>query len=241
MSAMCGRIVQSGGVLRLSIVEGLKAGGSRMLSLPPRYNGAPSQDLLVIRENHQTGERSIDLLRWGLIPHRCKDPSGGRKPINARAETVTRLPSFRDGYARRRCIVPVNAFYEWQATKFGKQPFAVAMANGAPFALGGIWENWKSPETGQWIRTFCILTTPANAPVNDIHQRMPLILAAADYGRWLGQEPDPADLLRTYGGADMTMWPISDRVNSPKNDDAAVLAGITMPAPAEPLLSHRIS
>jgi len=234
---MCGRIVQSGGVLQLSIVEGLGAPDSRVLSLPPRYNGAPSQEFLVIRENHQTGRRSIDVLRWGLIPHRCKDPTGGRKPINAKAETVATLPTFREAYARRRCIVPVNGFYEWQATKVGKQPHAVAMANGEPFGLGGIWENWWSQRTGQWIRTFCILTTPANALVSRIHDRMPLILSAADYGRWIGKDPDPADLLGVHRTANMAIWPISNRVNSPKNDDAAVFAGIDTAIRGEPTQS----
>jgi putative SOS response-associated peptidase YedK len=234
---MCGRIVQSSGVLQLSIVEGLGAPDSRVLSLPPRYNATPSQELLVIRENHQTGRRSIDGLRWGLITHRCKDPTGGRKPINAKAETVATRPTFRDAYARRRCIVPVNGFYEWQATKVGKQPYAVAMANGEPFGLGGIWENWWSQRTGQWIRTFCILTTPANALVSRIHDRMPLILSAADYGRWLGKEPDPADLLGVHRSANMVIWPISNRVNSPKNDDATVFAGIDTTIRGEPTQS----
>jgi putative SOS response-associated peptidase YedK len=233
---MCGRIVQSSGVLQLSIVEGLGVPDGRLVSLPPRYNGAPSQDLLVIRENHQTGRRSIDVLRWGLIPHGCTDPSGGRKPINAKAETVARLPTFRDAYARRRCIIPVNGFYEWHTTKFGKQPYAVAMANGDPFALGGIWENWKSQRTGQWIRTFCILTTPANTLVSRIHDRMPLVLSAHDYGRWLGQEPDPADLLGVHSSTNMVIWPLSNRVNSPKNDDAAVLARIDAPIRGESML-----
>jgi putative SOS response-associated peptidase YedK len=235
---MCGRIVQSSRVLQLSIVEGLGAPDGRLLSLPPRYNGAPSQDLLVIRENHRTGRRSIDVLRWGLIPHGCTDPSGGRKPINAKAETVARLATFRDAYAHRRCIIPVDGFYEWQATKFGKQPYAVAMANGEPFALGGIWENWRSQRTGQWIRTFCILTTPANTLVSRIHDRMPLILSAENYGRWLGQERDPADLLRVHSSDNMAIWPISNRVNSPKNDDATVFAGIDTPIPGEPMPSR---
>jgi putative SOS response-associated peptidase YedK len=234
---MCGRIVQSGGVLNLAIVEGLGAPDGHLLSLPPRYNGAPSQGLLVIRENHQTGRRSIDLLRWGFIPHGCTDPSGGRKPINAKAETVARLATFRDAYARRRCIIPVNGFYEWQTTQLGKRPYAVAMANGKPFALGGIWENWRSQQTGQWIRTFCILTTPANNLVSPIHDRMPLILSAENYGRWLGQEPDPADLLRVHLSDNMAIWPISNRVNSPQNDDATVFAGIDTPIRGEPMQS----
>jgi putative SOS response-associated peptidase YedK len=148
----------------------------------PRHSGfrgqTPSQEILVIRENHDNGQRSLDLLRWGLIPHRCDDPAGGRKPILAKAETVATLPTFRNAYARRRCLVPVDGFFEWHATSEGKRPYAVAMRDGSPFAIGGLWENWKSPITGQWVRTFCIITTPANVIVSRIHQRMPLILPA---------------------------------------------------------------
>jgi len=227
---MCGRIIQSSDPLRLAIVEGLNTPDSRISRLKPRYNGAPSQELLVIRENHDTAERSLDLLRWGLIPHGCEDPAGGRRPINAKAETVARLPTFRDAYARRRCIVPVDGFFEWQATKEGRRPYAVAMRDGSPFAIGGLWENWKSPRSGQWIRTFCIITTPANVLVSRIHDRMPLILARADLERWLGAEKNPADLLRSYPSADVRMWPISTRVNSPNNDDPSILEPATVEA-----------
>ena len=96
---MCGRVIQSSGPLRLAIVEGLNVSDSRMGNVPPRYNAAPSQELLVIRQNHKTGERSLDLLRWGLIPYWCKDPKGGRKPINAKAESISTLPMFRDAYS----------------------------------------------------------------------------------------------------------------------------------------------
>jgi putative SOS response-associated peptidase YedK len=229
---MCGRIVQSSGPLRLAIVDGLEAVDSRFSRLKPRFNGAPSQELLVIRENHQIGERSLDLLRWGLIPHGCRDPAGGRKPVNAKAETVATLPTFRDAYARRRCIVPVDGFFEWHATREGKRPYAVAMQDGSPFGIGGLWENWKSPITGQWLRTFCIITTPANVLVSRIHDRMPLILARSDLERWLGPEPDPSDLLRAYPSADMRMWPISTRVNSAENDDAAILEPVKAAAEA---------
>jgi putative SOS response-associated peptidase YedK len=106
---MCGRIIQSSGPLRLGIVEGLDVRDSRMSNIPPRYNAAPSHELLVIRQNHKTGERSLDLIKWGLIPRSCQDPKGGRKPINAKAESVSRLPMFRDAYALRllrgfRCL-----------------------------------------------------------------------------------------------------------------------------------------
>ena len=108
---------------------------SRFHNYPPRWNGAPSQELLVIRRNHHTGEVSLDPLRWGLIPYWCEDPKGGRKPINAKCETVQRLPTFRDAYRKRRCIVPVDGFFEWKAIKGqrAKQPYAIAMKDGSPF------------------------------------------------------------------------------------------------------------
>lgn len=124
--------------------------------MPPRYNGAPSQDLWVIRRNPQTGEPSLDLLRWGLVPHLCAQKPKA-PPINAAAETIRtktfppeERPFFADAYARRRCIMPIDGFFEWKAVKGSKikQPFALAMKDGAPFGLGGLWENWKDPATG---------------------------------------------------------------------------------------------
>lgn len=125
---MCGRIIQSSSPLRLAIVDGLDVSDSRLGNIRPRYNGALSQELLVIRQNHKTGERSLDLIKWGLIPHWCTDPKGGRKPILARAESAAKLPMFRDAYAQRRCIVPVDGFFEWRPIKGArKQPYAIAM------------------------------------------------------------------------------------------------------------------
>jgi len=226
--AMCGRVIQSGGPLRYAIVDGMNVRDSRMHNYPPRWNAAPSQDLLVIRRNHKTGQISLDPLRWGLIPYWCSDPRGGRKPINAKCESVRDLPTFRDAYRMRRCIVPVDGFFEWKAIKGqkAKQPYAIAMKDGAPFGLAGIWENWKEPASGEWIRTFAIITTDANELVAEIHDRMPLILAPGDYARWLGEEPDPRDLMRPFPAAPMRMWPISTRVNKPENDDAAIVEPI---------------
>jgi putative SOS response-associated peptidase YedK len=168
---------------------------------------------------------SLDALRWGLIPYWSKDPSGGRKPINAKAETLRTLPSFSEAYRKRRCIVPVDGFFEWKAIKGkkAKQPFAIAMKDGSPFGIAGLWENWKDLKTGEWIRTFVIITTDANTLVADIHDRMPVILAPSDYTRWLGDEPDPHDLIRPFPSEAMRMWPISTRVNKPENDDATIL------------------
>jgi putative SOS response-associated peptidase YedK len=114
---MCGRVIQSSAPFRLAIVDGLDVRDSRFHNYPPRWNGAPSQELLVIRRNRKTGEVSFDPLRWGLIPYFCADPKGGRKPINAKCETVHTLPTFRDAYRRRRCILPVDGFFEWKAIK----------------------------------------------------------------------------------------------------------------------------
>jgi putative SOS response-associated peptidase YedK len=192
------------------------------------WNAAPSRNLLVIRRNHQTGGISLDPLRWGLIPHWCKDPSGGRKPINAKCETVRNLPTFRDAYRSRRRIVPVDGFFEWKSIKGqkAKQPYAIAMKDGRPFGTGGIWENWKDPATGEWIRTFAVITTDANELVADIHDRMPLILAPDDYVRWLSEEAEPNDLMRPFPSELMRMWPISTRVNKPENDDPSIIEPI---------------
>jgi putative SOS response-associated peptidase YedK len=210
---------------------------SRVHNYPPRWNGAPSQELLVIRRNHQTGEVSLDPLRWGLIPYWCQDPKGGRKPINAKGESVHSLPTFREAYRRRRCILPVDGFFEWKAIKGqkAKQPYAIAMKDGRPFGIGGLWENWKDPTSGEWMRTFAIITTDANELVAEIHDRMPLILAPTDYTRWLSDEPDPGDLMRPFPAEPMRMWPISTRVNKPENDDPSIVEPIAIATSAAQL------
>jgi putative SOS response-associated peptidase YedK len=132
---------------------------------------------------------------------------------------------FREAYAVRRCIVPVDGFFEWRAIRGArfKQPYAIAMKDGSPFGLAGLWENWRNPRTGEWERTFAIITVPSNDLVGQIHNRMPAILKPESYKRWLGPETDPHDLLITYPSEPMTMWPISTRVNSPDNDDPSLL------------------
>jgi putative SOS response-associated peptidase YedK len=135
------------------------------------------------------------------------------------------LPTFREAYRKRRCILPVDGFFEWKAIKGqkAKQPYAIAMKDGSPFGIAGIWENWKQAASGEWVRTFAILTTNANDLVADIHDRMPAILSPSGYTRWLSEEPDPRDLLRPFPSEAMRIWPISMRVNKPENDDASIL------------------
>jgi putative SOS response-associated peptidase YedK len=104
-----------------------------------------------------------------------------------------------------------------------KQPYAIATKDGSPFGIGGLWENWKDPTSGEWVRTFAIITTDANELVADIHDRMPLLLAPSDYTRWLRDEPDPGELMRRFPAEPMRMWPISTRVNKPENDDPSIV------------------
>jgi putative SOS response-associated peptidase YedK len=236
---MCGRVIQSSrpDVLSLRIVDGLEDRDNRIRgdNSPPRYNGAPSQELWVIRRNHETGERTLDKLRWGLIPswmtEKPKPP-----PINARCETVAKLPMFRRAYASRRAIIPIDGFYEWKAMRGAKakQPYALAMKDRSPFGVAGLWENWKDPSTGEWLRTFCVVTTNANDLVRRIHDRMTVILAPKDYDRWLGAEPDPSDLMAPFPAEPMAMWPVSTRVNSPRNDDPQLLDAVEDAAPTMP-------
>ena len=223
---MCGRVVQSSGPVRLAIVDGLDVHDSRLTNLPRRFNGAPGQELLVIRQNHKTGERSLDPIRWGLIPSWCDDAKGGRKPINGRGEAIATTRTFCEAYRVRRCILPVDAFYEWRPPP-GRQAYAIAMKDRSPFAIAGVWENWKSPG-GEWIRTFAVITSQANTLLADIHHRMPVILHTRDYDRWLGDDPDPRDLLAPFPSEPMQFWPIGPRVNSYRNDDAELLTEVAV-------------
>lgn len=204
---MCGRFVQASAPSNLALLKDVQLPDSRLSNWPPRYNAAPSQDFLLIRRNHQSRERSLDLLRWGLIPNWSREPGGGRKPINAKAETVATLSTFCEAYARRRAILPVDGFYEWKAAHGRKQPYVIAMKDCTPFGLAALWENWRDPKTGHWLRTFTIITVPANELLREVHPRMPAILEPKDYERWLGPEPDPREVMRSYPAELMTIWP----------------------------------
>jgi putative SOS response-associated peptidase YedK len=234
---MCGRITQKSnpkvlGLKIATLVEPLYTDNT-----PPRYNGSPGQEHWVIRQHPKTGERTMDRLWWGLIPYWTKDPKGGRKPINVKGETVASLPSFRDAYKRRRCLLPIDSFFEWKRIEGQKvkQPYAIGMQSGEPFALAGIWENWQRPGTEEWVRSFAVVTCAANEPMAEIHDRMPVIVPPETYDRWLGTlEPDPRDLLTPFPAGPMTKWPVSTQVNKPDNDDAAILEPVKGDGP--PLL-----
>lgn len=187
------------------------------------WNVAPRQDALVVRRHHETGERHLNLLTWGLVPAWTKELAAARRPINARAETVATSGMFRSAFAARRCIVPADAFYEWKVSAGAKQPYAVARGDGQPMAFAGLWEGWRAPD-GEVLRTFTIITTEANAVLAPIHARMPVVLEPADWPAWLGETSgDPAGLMRPAGEDVLRAWPVSTRVNNVRNDGPELL------------------
>lgn len=216
-----------------------------LASLPrlnPRYNIAPTQQVPVVRaaapapapgkeDSRDESRRRLDFLHWGLIPSWAKDSTIGARMINARSETAAEKPAFRSALRRRRCLVPADAFYEWKKLAKGKQPYCIRMRDGRPFAFAGLWERWRHPEGEgeeiEPIESFTILTTTANALMKSIHDRMPVIIPRQAYELWLDEEvQDPAklrDLLGPISGGLLEAYPVSKRINSPRNDDAACL------------------
>ena len=200
----------------------------------PTWNMAPSQDGMVVRRHPETGERRLDVLKWGLIPYWTKDLKAARKPSNARSETAATSGMFRGALAKRRAIVPCEAFFEWTATDTGKQPYAIARKDGAPLVFAGLWESWQSPE-GETVRSYTIMTTAANKPMEALHSRMPVILAEADWPVWLGeQEGDAMELLCPAGDDVLHWWPVSRAVNNVRNNGAELLDRIDGPAAPPP-------
>lgn len=230
---MCGRYASTLPAEALARIFATAPAGRE---IPSRWNVAPGQEAPVVRRHPASGARRLDLLRWGLVPHWTADPKTGRHPINARAETAPTAPMFRDAFARRRCLVPAAAFYEWQAPPAGatgkppsklppKLPWAIARADGAPLAFAGLWEGWRGPD-GAVLRSFVILTTPANAAIAPIHERMPAILEPEAWPLWLGEtEGDATGLLRP-SAAPLRLWRVSTAVNSPAHDGAALLDAV---------------
>jgi len=195
--------------------------------LAPRYNIAPTQQIAVVRAGD--AGRTLSMMRWGLVPSWAKELSIGARMINARAETAAEKPAFRSAMKQRRCLIPADGFYEWQAQPGGKQPFHIRMADGRPFAFAGLWEQWRTPE-GQWLETCTILTTSANELMRQLHDRMPVIIPPEQYALWL----DPAlhdteplqELLTPYPAEEMTARPVSKAVNKVGNDDPSLLAPV---------------
>ena len=225
---MCGRFSAQ---LPPELLRQLFQTRNPLVNAAPSWNVAPTDPAMVVRTHKPSAERRLDVLRWGLVPHFTKDLKAARRPINARAETVASSGMFRDALAQRRCLVPMAAFYEWKATEAGKQPYAIARADGVPLALGGVWEGWRDP-AGEVLRSFAIITTAANGDMAWLHERMPLILEPADWPLWLGEtEGDHAALMRPAAAGVVRLWPVSRLVNSVRNDGPHLLDEVADPGP----------
>jgi putative SOS response-associated peptidase YedK len=192
-------------------------------NLNPTWNMAPTMDAPTVRLDRETGERHLDVLKWGLVPYFTKDLKKARKPINARRETVATSGMFREAFAKRRCLVPAAAYYEWLDGPNGKVPFAVARLDGDPVVFGGMWEEWRSPD-GEKLRTFATITTEANKQLSVIQDRMPVIIEREDWPLWLGEaEGDPKSLLKAAPEDVLRVWPVDKKVGNFRNDGPELL------------------
>jgi len=195
--------------------------------LAPSYNIAPQSFQPVVRINPENGERELTVMRWGLVPFWSKDGKAPFSTINAKSESVSTSPTFREAWKQRRCLVPAEWFYVWQKVDDRtKQPFAIAREDDDMFAFAGLWESWKDKETGQRLRTFTILTTDPNELMEPIHNRMPVILHPRDYHRWLAPTDPahlPVDLLRPYPAEGMKVWRVGKEVGNTRNNDPSLI------------------
>ena len=220
---MCGRFIQAASGEVLARQFGL----ALPVDYSPRYNVAPSQRVVGIRAAAD-GARELAWLRWGLIPAWSPEPRLKYSTINARAETVADKPTYRQAFRQRRCLIPVDGFYEWQKTEGRKQPHCIGLADGAPFVFAGLWERWE--REGQVVESCTILVTQANQRIAAIHDRMPVILDATEYDAWLEptiRDPDQLlPLLRPYRAEGVTLWPVGFQINRPKSEGPELMAKI---------------
>ncbi len=225
---MCGRFTLTTPAEILAQAFGLEV----TPELSPRYNIAPSQPVAVVRSATAGSARELGMAQWGLVPAWPGKPWTRGALINARSETVARAPAFRTAFARRRCLIPADGFYEWRSPSQGraKQPFYIRLEDGRPFAFAGLWEPGVG---GTDLDTCAILTTEPNDVVRAVHDRMPMILGSSDYGRWLADSPpSPSQLgqLRApFVAEPMVAHPVGGIVNNPSNDVASCIEPTELP------------
>lgn len=223
---MCGRFTQT--ATPETVAKQFRVEGPMPL-FKPNYNIAPTQRVVAVRLNSETGKRECVLLRWGLIPSWAKDTKIGNQCINAKAETVAEKPSFRAAFRKRRCLVIADGFYEWQRAGERKQPMWISRKDRLPFAFAGLWEHWK-PAEGESLETCTIITTEPNDIMAPIHNRMPVLLNPASFDQWLDLEAPVEPLkafLRPCPGAELQAWPVSPLVNNPRNNAPQLLDRIS--------------
>jgi putative SOS response-associated peptidase YedK len=211
---MCGRFTQHYTWRELHELYVL-VGAAR--NLKPRYNIAPTTTIDVVTAGD--GGPLLVPMRWGLIPWWwTKSAKEMPATFNARAETVAERPMFRDAFERNRCIVPASGYYEWKAAADGKQPYFISAADGGVLSIAGLWHRWKDPASGEGVVSCTLIVTGANALARQVHDRMPVLLARADFAAWLGGTAG-VELLRPAAEDTLRLWPVSKRVNSTRTDD----------------------
>jgi putative SOS response-associated peptidase YedK len=212
---MCGRFTL--GTERARIAEMFRL--QRLGQFDPRYNIAPSQPVLAVRQDAATNELEAIFLKWGLIPSWAKEPAIGNSLANARADTIATKPAFRSAFKKRRCLVLADGFYEWRAGPGGKNPYYFQMKDQGPFAFAGLWERWEKGE--EPIETCTLITTDANAVVGQVHNRMPVILSPGSFDTWLDPNEQRAEVLQALlvplPDDSLTTYPVSKLVNNPRN------------------------
>jgi putative SOS response-associated peptidase YedK len=227
---MCGRARLSSDVSEIKIAFGIPPERPSP-NFPPSWNVAPTDPLPIVRFDANEKQRSLEIMRWGLIPYWAKDIKIGFSTINARAEEVDTKPAFREAFRQRRCLVPLDSFYEWKKTPAGKQPYAIGLKGGGLMGMAGLWETWRSKD-GERIRSFTIVTTMPNELCAELHNRMPVVLKPETWPAWLGEQPatvkDLKAMLAPYPSNDMIAWPVSARVGSVKNNDPSLIEAITL-------------
>lgn len=191
------------------------------LDFEATYNAAPTDLMPVYLVRSKDNQGLTSLARWGLIPSWAKDERIGAKLINARADTISEKSSFRNAFYRRRCLVPMNGFFEWEATPSGKQPYYFRLLNSELFAAAGLYEWWKRPD-GEWLQSFTVITGDPNEIVGNIHDRMPVVIEPEQWKNWLDPQNENPEalkrLLKPFPAEEMRCYPVSTRVNSVKND-----------------------
>lgn len=247
---MCGRFVSSTPPDRLAAYFDVDAVPEQLLERGANYNTAPTSGVLVVLEDGST--RRLDQFRWGLVPSWAKDRSIGARMINARAETVASKPAFRRAFAKRRCIIPADGFYEW-TTRPGqerRQPWYIQRPDGEPFAFAGIWEQWSGPKEAptdtaaepssgaaeatpaEPLRSCSIITTAANEKMSELHDRMPVVLARSDWDAWLAEDQHDTDLLGSLlvpaPSELISFHPVSTEVNNARNKGEHLLDPIEL-------------
>jgi putative SOS response-associated peptidase YedK len=181
-----------------------------------RYNIAPTQYVAAIRKG-EDGARELTMLRWGLVPSWARDPSIGNRMINARAETVAEKPAFRAAFRHRRCLVLADGFYEWRREGSVKTPYYISAADGQPFAIAALWENWNSKDSDESIQSTTLITTAADAFMAALHHRMPVVLDPATAATWLDGGTEALAYALGHG-PELRAWPVDRRVNNARNE-----------------------